>query len=189
MLLKKKRKNIKSKNTLDRQNHTNFDGYFTGSYAFHPITEQKLPIFVADYAPESFISRNNYAHLAVPAHITKDFTFAQKHNLPIKSVIVLDNEAHLYNNSQTTKEPVLTQAFIKNDDEVTVIHSDFLNGNPKQASDKAIQYLQEHKIGTEYKSEIVYDFYKNQQENPEKSQRKNREKKVNGKFWNRYHMS
>ncbi|MDQ8202942.1 leucine--tRNA ligase [Pelagicoccus sp. SDUM812003] len=59
-------------------------GVFTGSYAIHPITGKQIPIWVADYV---LISYGTGAIMAVPAHDTRDFEFAQQFNLPIVPVI------------------------------------------------------------------------------------------------------
>lgn len=59
-------------------------GVFSGSYAIHPITGQKVPIWVGDYVIASY---GQGIVMAVPAHDERDFAFAQKFNLPIKQVI------------------------------------------------------------------------------------------------------
>lgn len=55
-----------------------------GIEAVHPLTQEPLPIFVADYVLGSY---GTGAVMAVPAHDERDFEFAQKFNLPIKQVI------------------------------------------------------------------------------------------------------
>jgi len=59
-------------------------GMFTGSYARHPITGEKLQIWVADYVLAEY---GTGAVMAVPAHDERDYDFALKYNLPIKQVI------------------------------------------------------------------------------------------------------
>ncbi len=59
-------------------------GVFTGAYALHPITNEKLPIWIADYVLATY---GTGAVMAVPAHDQRDFEFAKKYNLPIKWVI------------------------------------------------------------------------------------------------------
>ncbi len=59
-------------------------GVFTGSYAIHPITGDKVPVWIADYV---LISYGTGAIMAVPAHDTRDFEFAEQFNLPIVPVI------------------------------------------------------------------------------------------------------
>ncbi len=59
-------------------------GVFTGAYAVHPFTGEKLPIWIADYVLSSY---GTGAVMAVPAHDQRDFDFALKHSLPIQVVI------------------------------------------------------------------------------------------------------
>jgi leucyl-tRNA synthetase len=66
-------------------------GVFTGSYAVNPVTGQPISIWVADYV---LISYGTGAIMAVPAHDSRDFEFAEKFTLPIKPV-VMPNDAWL----------------------------------------------------------------------------------------------
>ncbi len=59
-------------------------GAFTGSYAIHPITGEKVPIWIADYVLATY---GTGCVMAVPAHDDRDFAFAEKYSLPIKRVI------------------------------------------------------------------------------------------------------
>jgi leucyl-tRNA synthetase len=59
-------------------------GVFTGSYAINPATKEKIPIWIADYV---LMGYGTGAIMAVPAHDERDYEFAQKFNLPIKTVI------------------------------------------------------------------------------------------------------
>ena len=55
-------------------------GVFTGRYAINPVNLKKIPIWIADYVLTGY---GTGAIMAVPAHDTRDFEFAQKFNLPI----------------------------------------------------------------------------------------------------------
>lgn len=59
-------------------------GVFTGAYAIHPLTGEKLPIWIADYVLATY---GTGCVMAVPAHDERDYEFATKYNLPIKRVI------------------------------------------------------------------------------------------------------
>ncbi len=59
-------------------------GMATDLFAIHPLTGEKLPIWVANFV---LMHYGTGAVMAVPAHDQRDFEFAQKYNLPIKQVI------------------------------------------------------------------------------------------------------
>ncbi|WP_295665265.1 leucine--tRNA ligase [uncultured Haemophilus sp.] len=59
-------------------------GMATGLFAIHPLTGEKLPIWVANFV---LMHYGTGAVMAVPAHDQRDFEFAQKYSLPIKQVI------------------------------------------------------------------------------------------------------
>ena len=64
-------------------------GIFTGSYAIHPLTGEKVPIWVGDYVLADY---GTGAVMAVPAHDERDFAFAKKYGLKIEEVIVPESE-------------------------------------------------------------------------------------------------
>ena len=59
-------------------------GMATGLFAIHPLTGEKLPIWIANFV---LMHYGTGAVMAVPAHDQRDFEFAQKYSLPIKQVI------------------------------------------------------------------------------------------------------
>ncbi len=59
-------------------------GVFTGSYAINPANGEKTPVWIADYV---LISYGTGAIMAVPAHDTRDFEFAQQFDIPITAVV------------------------------------------------------------------------------------------------------
>ncbi len=59
-------------------------GVFTGAYAINPGTQQRIPIWVADYVLGGY---GTGAIMAVPAHDARDFEFAQQFKLPIRDVV------------------------------------------------------------------------------------------------------
>ncbi|WP_397377627.1 leucine--tRNA ligase, partial [Pseudomonas sp.] len=58
-------------------------GVATGQFVLHPLTGDKLPVFVANYVLWGY---GEGAVMAVPAHDERDFEFANKYDLPIKQV-------------------------------------------------------------------------------------------------------
>jgi len=61
------------------------EGIFTGFYAIHPFTGDKVPIWVANFV---LMEYGTGAIMAVPAHDQRDFEFAKKYDIPIKPVIL-----------------------------------------------------------------------------------------------------
>ncbi len=62
----------------------NITGAFTGSYAINPFTNEKIPIWIADYVLWGY---GTGAIMAVPAHDSRDFAFAKHFGLKIIQVI------------------------------------------------------------------------------------------------------
>ncbi len=104
-------------------------GAFTGAYAIHPFTGEKLPIWVADYVLAGY---GTGAVMAVPAGDQRDYAFAKHFNLPIKPIF---KNADISEQADPTKDDVL-------------INSDFLNGlHHEEAVKAAIAKLEEMGIG------------------------------------------
>ena len=59
-------------------------GVFIGAYAISPVSEARLPIFIADYVLSGY---GTGAIMAVPAHDDRDFEFATAFGLPIVHVV------------------------------------------------------------------------------------------------------
>jgi len=59
-------------------------GVFTGAYAINPATNEKIPIWIADYV---LIGYGTGAIGGVPAHDERDLEFAKKFDLPIVMVV------------------------------------------------------------------------------------------------------
>lgn len=104
-------------------------GAFTGAYALHPFTKQKLPIWIGDYVLAGY---GTGAVMAVPAHDSRDYAFAKHFNLPILEVV---SGGDISKESYDAKEG-------------KIIHSDFLNGlEVKDAVKKAIAVIEEKGLG------------------------------------------
>ncbi len=59
-------------------------GVSTGAYATNPANGEKIPVFIADYV---LMGYGTGAIMAVPAHDERDFEFAQKYGIEIRTVI------------------------------------------------------------------------------------------------------
>jgi hypothetical protein len=58
---------------------------FTGLYAMHPVTGERVPIWVANFV---LMGYGTGAVMAVPAHDERDWEFATEVRVPIRQVIV-----------------------------------------------------------------------------------------------------
>ena len=66
-------------------------GHPTGLRVVHPLTGEYLPVWVANYV---LMGYGEGAVMAVPAHDERDFAFATKYKLPIKTVIASSRNAY-----------------------------------------------------------------------------------------------
>ncbi|WP_169942046.1 leucine--tRNA ligase [Campylobacter sp. RM15925] len=107
------------------------DGVFLGIYVTHPLTGDKVPVWVANFVLADYGSG---AVMAVPAHDERDFEFASKFNLPIKQVIrPIDGEMD--------SSKAFTESGI-------CINSPLINGlNNEEAKLKIIEKFESEKIG------------------------------------------
>ncbi len=67
----------------------NKEGVFTGSYAEHPLTKEKIPVWVGNFVVADYGSG---IVMAVPAHDQRDFEFAKKYGLQINPVMSSEEE-------------------------------------------------------------------------------------------------
>jgi len=73
------------KSELERTTETKEKtGVDTGAHAINPVTREEIPIWVADYVMMGY---GTGAIMAVPAHDTRDYEFAQAFDLPIVQVV------------------------------------------------------------------------------------------------------
>ena len=84
------RTDIAAKSDLERQENKEKTGVFLGTYATNPVSGKKVPIFIADYVLTGY---GTGAIMAVPAHDTRDYEFAQAFDLPITEVVSGGNVA------------------------------------------------------------------------------------------------
>lgn len=100
-----------------------------GLTAINPVNGKEIPIYISDYVMMGY---GTGAIMAVPAHDSRDYDFAQKFGIPILEVI---------------KGGDISKEAYTGDGEM--VNSDFLNGmdNKKDSIAKMITYLQEKGIG------------------------------------------
>ncbi|MFN3782132.1 MAG: class I tRNA ligase family protein, partial [Candidatus Kapaibacteriota bacterium] len=130
-------KETSKKTDLERvEQSTEKTGVPTGAFAINPATQQKIPIWIADYV---LFHYGTGAIMAVPGHDERDFEFAKKYDLPIVQVVEPVNGIW----------DISKSAFV--DDGVNINSSNLevsLNGLPtRDAKERIIQWLEEKKIG------------------------------------------
>jgi leucyl-tRNA synthetase len=60
-------------------------GVFTGYFVTNPVNDNRLPVWVSDYV---LMEYGSGAIMGVPAHDERDYAFATRYELPIKTVVV-----------------------------------------------------------------------------------------------------
>lgn len=125
-----------AKNRSERERQAdvkNITGKFTGSYAIHPFTGTKIPIWVGDYVLAGY---GTGAVMAVPAHDERDFRFAKHFDLPRPQVVETPADFDLELDAYAEKSGKL-------------INSQFLDGlDVKAAISKAIEEIENQGFGT-----------------------------------------
>ncbi len=120
---------LKNMRSIDRVSKEKI-GIKLGIYAIHPLTNERLEIFVANFV---LIEYGHGAIMCVPAHDERDFEFAKKYNLVIKQVIK-SNELFAQDS-----------AFI--DDGELINSGDFSGLFGDIARETIIKYFEEHHLG------------------------------------------
>ena len=64
-------------------------GVFTGGYAINPVTDERIPVWIADYV---LMGYGTGAIMAVPFGDQRDFEFARAFDLPIRVVVQPDDQ-------------------------------------------------------------------------------------------------
>ncbi|MEQ8628018.1 class I tRNA ligase family protein [Ekhidna sp.] len=121
----------KNRSERERMSDTkHVSGVFTGSYAIHPFSGEKIPVYIADYVLAGY---GTGAVMAVPSGDQRDFDFAKKFDLPIP--VINDAQKLTETEADPTKEG-------------KIINSDFLNGlSPEEAMERGIQEVEKLGIG------------------------------------------
>lgn len=119
----------KLKSERDRQSEKRVSGVFTGSYAIHPFTREKIAIWIGEYVLATY---GTGAVMAVPCGDQRDWEFANYFGIEIVNIF------KDVNISESANE----------DKSVSIINSDFLNGlNVEEAISLAIQKIEEEGYG------------------------------------------
>ncbi len=124
----------KNRSERERQSEVKkITGQFTGAFATHPFSGKALPIWIGDYVLAGY---GTGAVMGVPAHDTRDFSFAKHFKLEIPIVIKPSMDWDFNESSYDEKMGIC-------------IHSDFLNGlEVKDAIKKSISEIEKNKLGS-----------------------------------------
>jgi leucyl-tRNA synthetase len=113
---------------------TEKEGVFTGAYAINPLTEERIPIWVANFV---LMEYGTGAIMAVPAHDQRDLDFARKYGLKVR-VVIQPPEADL-------DEARMLEAY---EGEGYLVNSGQFNSMWSEEAREAIgKYLEERGIG------------------------------------------
>lgn len=129
----------KSKTNLMRQeDNTLKTGVFTGRYAIHPLTQEKLPIWIGDYVLNTY---GTGAIMAVPSGDQRDFLFAKNHKLPIKWIFDTIDKTKSFSGKKN------------------YINSHFLNNlTEEEAKEKSLKKLEELKMAQPFTTYKLRDW-------------------------------
>jgi leucyl-tRNA synthetase len=122
---------VKSRSDRERMAEVKqVSGCFTGAYALHPFTGEKIPVYIAEYVLAGY---GTGAIMAVPCGDQRDYAFARHFNLPITNII---GSAYDGTEANPTKDAILE-------------NSGFLNGLPmKEAMAVALDKIESMGLGT-----------------------------------------
>jgi leucyl-tRNA synthetase len=107
-------------------------GVFTGAHAINPASGEEIPIYVADYV---LLGYGTGAIMAVPAHDERDFEFAKRYGIEIRTVIAPPG----WDGGE------LEEAYVG---EGTMVNSDGFDGTPsEEGREKVTAWLEERGAG------------------------------------------
>ncbi|MBF0540840.1 MAG: leucine--tRNA ligase [Nitrospirae bacterium] len=108
-------------------------GIFTEHFAINPLSEENIPIFVANFV---LMEYGTGAIMSVPAHDERDFEFARKYGLAVRQVIIPKD---------VQVDDILTNAYIG--EGVLVKSKQFNNLFNIEAIEAISKYIEEKGIG------------------------------------------
>lgn len=110
-------KKIQEQSEIERTTPEGKDkiGCFLGKYVINPVTGEKIPIYVANFA-----LMYGTGIVMADAHDQRDFEFARKYNIPLKFVISSDGQPI---NSEKAQSAFLDDGILFNSGEFSGIHN------------------------------------------------------------------
>lgn len=137
----KKIKSILKQSSRQRQ-ESDKDGVFLNLYVIHPLTNEKIPVWLANFVLADY---GDGAVMAVPAHDERDYEFASKFNLAIKQSIKPQDGK--YDSSK---------AFV--DDGILVNSDEFTGLKSKDAREKIIAKFENLGVGKKVENFKLRDW-------------------------------
>lgn len=124
-------------------------GVFTGGYTINPVSDERIPIWVADYV---LMSYGTGAIMAVPAHDQRDFEFARKFGLKVVPVIQPDG---VELNGETMEKAYEHEGVMINSGQFNGIPASNDKGLKNPAIKAVIEFLEQKGIG---KRDVNYRY-------------------------------
>lgn len=120
--------------TVRTQLETEKEGVFTGRYLVNPMTQEKIPLWAANYV---LMEYGTGSVMAVPTHDNRDFEFAQKYKLLLR--VVIDRP------DKPLDEKSMKEAY---EEAGVLINSGAFTGVPsEEAKEKIAAFMERNKIG------------------------------------------
>lgn len=112
-------------------------GVFTGHYAIHPFTGERLPIWIGNYILADY---GTGAIMSVPAHDERDYEFAQQYGLDVRVVVL----PRLPEGATQAEKPELPFAA---EDSLLIASGPFSGLGCEQAQQQMADYAKQHGFG------------------------------------------
>ena len=129
----------KKRTERERISDRSVSGVFSGSYAVNPFTGEDIPIWISDYVLAGY---GTGAIMAVPAHDSRDYTFAKHFGLEIRPLI---EGCDVSEESFDAKEGIVCNSPKAG---VEAIHGFSLNGlSVKEAIAATKKFVKENNLG------------------------------------------
>ncbi|PIN92874.1 leucine--tRNA ligase [Candidatus Pacearchaeota archaeon CG10_big_fil_rev_8_21_14_0_10_31_24] len=124
---------VKKESMIDRVNEDKAkEGFFTGKYAINPVNNEKIPIYIANFA-----LMYGSGIVMCDAHDKRDFAFAKKYGIDLKFVISPDGKKVEANQSN----------FAEIRDGILFNSGEFSGMNNREALPKIASWMEKKKIG------------------------------------------
>jgi leucyl-tRNA synthetase len=121
------------------------DGVFTGRFATNPVNEERIPVWVADYV---LMEYGTGAIMAVPAHDERDYEFAERFDLPVRTVVA----------PRSGEEPEEGAFSAHTEDEVLVNSRQFSGMSAPDAAAAVVEWLRDRGQGAPAVSHRLRDW-------------------------------